>query len=173
MSTKDEIAFERYQFYKKRLQAILKKKNPKKIRAVDGLLSKYRGREHGVYAKVCAKYGITPKAEWKPIAAVSIKQRKKDKIKTNIKQNLSKIRKQKIANKASSSSSKPKSINNKLLSLKNKKINKKSIEKIKQNIIKKPKQIKKAIVVPKDTESEDEYEDDFEVLITLFCLICH
>ena len=172
MSTEDEVAFERYQFYKKRLQAILKKKNPKKIKAVDGLLSKYRGREHGVYAKVCAKYGITPKAEWKPIAAVSIKQRKKDKIKTNIKQNLSKIKKQKIANQASSSSSsKPKSINNKLLALKNKKINKKSIGKIKQNIIKKPQQIKRAIVVPKDTDSEDEYEDDFEVFILYFVLV--
>ena len=66
MSSADQIAFARYQVYKKRLEAILKQKNPKKLSAVDTLLSKYRGREHAVYAKVCSKYGITPKPEWEP-----------------------------------------------------------------------------------------------------------
>jgi len=62
----DAIALQRYEHYKKRLQAILKKKNPKKVSAVDALLTKYKGREHGVYTKVCSKYGITPKPEWTP-----------------------------------------------------------------------------------------------------------
>lgn len=156
MSSADELAFERYEFYKKRLQAILKKKNPKKIKAIDGLLSKYRGREHGVYVKVCAKYGITPKSEWKPKGK---QQPKKEKIKAKIKQNLKQIKKQKIANKAAAKlKTKQKTMNSKLLALKNPKINKTTIAKIKQHIIKKPIPSKK-----ESPESEEEYDDDFEV----------
>lgn len=66
----------------------MKQKNPKKVSAVDALLTKYRGREHGVYTKVCAKYGIKPKPEWtpdttaKPPTSKSKKENIKDKLKS-------------------------------------------------------------------------------------------
>eukprot|EP01083_Nonionella_stella_P019207 53372_1 len=165
-SPQDKIAFERYQVYKKRLQAILKQKNPKKIGAVDALLSKYRGREHGVYAKVCSKYGITPKPEWKPNTKPLNKNKTNPPKAKSIKNQPKQIKNQKPLKKPITTQSKRKpstqpQIRNKLSSLKHKRIVQK------QNSIRKPIPPKKPsppIPKPKQKieESEDDYEDDFE-----------
>eukprot|EP00483_Globobulimina_turgida_P008321 UN08338 len=150
MSSKDKIAFARYEVYKKRLQAILKQKNPQKINAVDALLRKYRGKEHGVYAKVCSKYGITPKPEWSP--------------NNNINRNkpMQQIKSKKLPSKCNNkqTDSRQNKMKNKLSALKNKKLAKGNRSKIVKKTI--PQIEKKKIVIQKQEESEDEYEDDFE-----------
>ena len=210
-SSEDKIAFARYQVYKKRLEAILKQKNPKKLSAVDALLAKYRGREHGVYAKVCQKYGITPKAEWTPPNDTAPKtgtsksnSTKSSPSKSNdtdaMKEKLKKMKKQMALKKTSQRSTKPKSapkskpnlnsnlnrnsnlnakskpksqdnsMQNKLAALKNKRLSP-NTNKIRQpqppkKIIKpipSRKVINRKVIVQKVEESEDEYEDDFEV----------
>lgn len=188
--------------YKKRLQAILKQKNPKKVSAVDTILSKYRGREHAVYCKVCQKYGITPKPEWIPAQVDSSKSNNKDK--DVIKNKLKQMKKQMASKKSdrqsikqpikpSSTKPKPKSrskvptkptiptksisqssqMKNKLAALKSKRLSKtNSITKVRQppkNIMKQvPSKVivSKKAVIEKAEQSEDEYEDDFEVLLT-------
>eukprot|EP01084_Bolivina_argentea_P295438 508644_1 len=187
ISSKDKIAFQRYEIYKKRLQAILKQKNPKKINAIDALLTKYRGKEHAVYVKVCGKYGIKPKPEWTPNNKQKPNNNKinnnniKPKTKQTKKQLIPKppiqqtklkskplTKHSNISKKAPQSKSTIKRTNlrqnkmkNNLSKLKNKKITQKSF--IKPAIMKKQiPQIKNKIKIIKQEESEDEYEDDFE-----------
>jgi len=50
--------------YKKRLKEIFRKHNRSKVSGIDSLLSKYSGREHELYEKVCNKYGIDPEDEY-------------------------------------------------------------------------------------------------------------
>ena len=184
----------------------MKQKNPKKLSAVDALLRKYRGREHGVYAKVCQKYAITPKPEWVPSKNDPPKPNNdKTAIKNKLKQMKKQMEKKKPQQPAKPKSStkpqsKPKSntefkqklvtkskqvmkqnkpkyssqnnlMRNKLAALKNKRLSK---LKTKNNIRQPPKHmiepsqnkkiINKKVIIQKGDESEDEYEDDFEVL---------
>ena len=119
---------------------------------VDALLSKYRGREHSVYAKVCSKYGLTAKPEWTPPSTAKKKKTKQKA--TRIEQPQSKMKKKRSV-------------------LKNKTAVTNFVSKIQRQTLK-PQTQSKAKVEPSkkkeqqsegDGESEDDdaYDDDFEV----------
>jgi len=50
--------------YTDRIEALYKTHNPTKVNAVANLLSRSKGKEHKLYERICAKYGVTPKAEY-------------------------------------------------------------------------------------------------------------
>jgi len=48
-------------FWKVAVEAIYRKRNPKKLGEVDGLLEKHKGKELVLYVKVCKRYDLNPK----------------------------------------------------------------------------------------------------------------